>query len=490
MRTSIPEQRRLDSNGIGNVPLNLDCRDEIVPILRALQHIYEQPELRDTIIELITRDVNRDTRNDRGRIGMGYWEIAVLAGVRLGCNLDFDKLQDLAEQHRTLRQIMGLGDWDDRTCFSYRRIHDNLCLLKPETIAKISQAIAGEGHRLVPEAVERTRADSFVAETNIHYPSESSLIRDGIRIVIELCVPLAVALGMPGWRQHKHLLKKIKVYSRRIERIAARKGPRYQTRLKKYYRRLLILSGEILERACALRDRGDGMRGLDTLVLSQLKELKTFIERTEHVRGTARRRVLQGETVPNEEKLFSVFETHTQLYKRGKAGEPIQFGRLVLIYEDGAGFITHHHILARNAQDRDVLVEQTRIVQDRLGGRIREASFDRGFHSPENQNQLAKIIESPCLPKPGVKQSQEQAAGASVDFHQARQRHSGIESAIGALQSGNGLDRCRDRTEIGFARYIALGVLGRNLHTLGRLLIVRDAPDCEAAISRRAKQAA
>ena len=131
--------------------------------------------------------------------------------------------------------------------------------------------------------------------------------------------------------------KKIKIHSRCIERIAARKGPDSQTRLKKHYGKLLILSGEILERACELCDRGEGVSGLDSLVLAQLQELKTFIERTEHVRGTARRRVLQGETVPNQEKLFSVFETHTQLYKRGKASEPIQFGRLVLIYEDAAG---------------------------------------------------------------------------------------------------------------------------------------------------------
>ena len=105
MRKATPEQRRLDSNGIGHVPLNLDCHDEIIPILRALQHIYEQPQLRDETMELIARDVNRDTRNDRGRVGMGYWEIVVLAGVRLGCNLDYDKLQDWAEQHRTLRRV-------------------------------------------------------------------------------------------------------------------------------------------------------------------------------------------------------------------------------------------------------------------------------------------------------------------------------------------------------------------------------------------------
>jgi hypothetical protein len=114
-------------------------------------------------------------------------------------------------------------------------------------------------------------------------------------------------------------------------------------------------------------------------------EIEGFIQRTEQVCETARRRVLKGETVSNSEKLFSMFETHTQLYKRGKAGEPIQFGRLVMVYEDAAGFITYHHVLPRDSEDRDIVVEQTRILQDRLNGKIEDASFDRGFHSPEIQ---------------------------------------------------------------------------------------------------------
>ena len=95
------------------------------------------------------------------------------------------------------------------------------------------------------------------------------------------------------------------------------------------------------------------------------------------------------------------------------------------------------------------------------------------------------IVPGLCLPKPGAKQAAEQEATASVQFRRARQRHSGIESAIGALQAGNGLKRCRDRSEIGFQRYLALGILGRNLHTLGRLVIAQQAPKSLAAQSQR-----
>lgn len=487
MRKAFEEQRRFGCQAIRDIVLNVNCRDEIIPILGALQHIYSEADLRDRLFALVAADVNQDSRDDCGRAGLDYWQILVLAAVRLGCNLNYDRLQDLAEQHRTLRMMMGIGTWDDGTDFGWRRIRDNVCLLKPETIEQISHLIVGEGHRLVPEAAETTRADSFVMETNIHYPSESSLIGDGLRKVIELGSPLAEQHDVPGWRQHVHLLKRVKRMAHRIARIAARKGGHYKEQLKTAYQKLLKLATKIIARA---RELCGELSGCGVSVSVSLAELATFIERTEHVMGTARRRVIHGETVPNEDKLFSIFEPHTQLYKRGKAGEPVQFGRLVMVYEDVAGFITHHHLLPRDAADRDVVVEQTRIVQQRLGGRIRRASFDRGFHSPENQTALAEIIAHPCLPKPGAKQSAEQDANATVPFREARQSHPGIESAIGALQSGNGLARCRDRSELGFDRYLALGLLGRNLHVLGRLLIARKNELCEAAKSLRRPQSA
>jgi IS5 family transposase len=490
MRKAFDRQRRMDSQTISNVPLNLGCRDEIIPILAALKHIYAQPKLRDEILQAVAQDVNRDSSRKRGRKGMDYWPILVLASVRLGCNFDYDRLQDLAEQHRALRQMMGIGDWDEEVDFNWRTIRNNITLLRPETIESINHAIVAEGHKLVPEAVETVRGDSFVAETNIHYPTESSLIRDGLRKVLSLCAAIVALVGGRGWRQHKHLYQKAKGLARQIDRVAARKGNGYEQRLQRLYRELLSLAETVLGRADKLRESLNNRRKASSEVLALDAQLNTFMERTRHVCGTARRRVLQGETIPNHEKLFSIFETYTQLYQRGKAAKPVQFGRLVLVYEDGAGFITHAYLMPRDAEDRGVVVPQTRILQKRLGGRIRRASFDRGFHSPENQRELAKIVAHPCLPMPGANQAREQEAEATVEFHQARQEHPGIESAINALQSGNGLARCRDRSERGFGRYLQLAVLGRNLHVLGKILVSREDAQCKAAESRRKHKAA
>src|SRR5271165_4605801 len=110
MRLACPQQR-LDCLPISEVSLNLNCRDEIIPILRALQQVYGDVERRRELLNLVGKDVNQDTSRRRGRRGLSYWEVMVLGAVRLGCNLNYDKLQDLAESHRSLRQIMGIGTW-------------------------------------------------------------------------------------------------------------------------------------------------------------------------------------------------------------------------------------------------------------------------------------------------------------------------------------------------------------------------------------------
>jgi transposase, IS5 family len=492
MRVAFASQQRLDCQPIVNIQFNLNCRDEIIPILTALQHLYSQPEVRDEILKMVAQDVNGNSNAGLGRTGLDYWQILVLAAVRLGCNLNYDKLQNLAEEHRSLRHIMGIGDWEEDVTFDWRRIRDNICLIHPETLERINHAIVAEGHKLVPDAADKVRVDSFVMETNIHYPTESTLIRDGLRKIFGLCVQLAVLLGAENWRQHKHLYRKAKRLSREIDRIAARKGNNYEERLKRPYRQLLDLARTIMDRAGTLRARISDSRaaGLDSMIAALNVELGVFLERTEQVCGTAERRVLNGENVPNSEKLFSIFESHTQLLKRGKAGQPIQFGRMAMVFEDQAGFVCHYYVVPRDAEDRDVAVPQTRILQERLGGRIKQVSFDRGFHSPENQQELTKIVAHLCLPMPGVNQAKEQRQQATAEFRQARQRHPGIESAIGALQSGNGLVRSRDRTERGYTRYLGLGVLGRNLHVLGKILIAREDASCKAGQSRRDTSAA
>lgn len=224
MRLALPEER-LDCLPIGEVKLNLNCRDEIIPILRALQQVYGDAHVRRELLALVGKDINQSTSRKHGRRGLNYWEVTVLAAARLGCNLNYDKLQDLAENHRRLRQIMGIGDWQaEDVDFDWRRIEDNVIKLRPETLKKINDLIVRAGHELKPKAIESVRGDTFVVETNIHYPTESTLIGDGLRKIVLLAAELAAEHGLGGWRQHDHLLKNIRKVVRAIGRVARAKS--------------------------------------------------------------------------------------------------------------------------------------------------------------------------------------------------------------------------------------------------------------------------
>jgi hypothetical protein len=490
MRVAHQVQLRLDCPPIEAVELNLQCRDEIVPILRALQHLYGDADRRGQLLDLVGRDVNGSTSRKQGRRGLDYWTIIVLAAVRLGCNLDYDKLQNLAEEHRTLRFMMGLGDWREEADFDWRRIRDNLGLLRPETLEKLNQLVVGAGHVLAPEAIEAIRGDTFVVETNVHYPTESGLIGDGLRKVVKLAAELAARHGQSGWRQHEHHLKTIKETVRKIGRAARAKGLGAD-RLKPGYQELLDLAEDLLTRARKLLETL--ACSMDTEVIDWLgaglegpkQKLLHYLQLTRKVCGTAKRRVLLGETIANDEKVFSIFEPHTELIKRGKQPDPIQYGHKVLVIEDAAGFICSYRVVADGVLDQELLAPAMTELQERMGGKITSASFDRGFHTPDNQKQLAKIVTHPCIPKKGSVPGREQQEQATVEFRQARQRHPGIESAIGALQSGNGQVRCRDKGKRGYERYVGLGILGRNLHVLGKLLVAQDDADGLAGKSKR-----
>lgn len=484
MRKSYERQLRFGATPIASLQLNLNCRDEIIPLLVALRHVYLNQSLRIRLTKLIAADVSRGKRRDTGRPAFDDWQVLVLAVMRSNCNLDYDKLQDLAENHLSLRTMLGVEGWDQDVSFDFRRIRNALTDLKPRTVDRISQIVVRYGQELHGNAASTARADSFVIETEIHYPTESSLMYDGMRKVIPLAEELASELGLTGWRQSQYLLKRIKKLHRAINQLSA-------SRIVKKKEAMDSLYCDMIDRVTMLLDRAKTLKkqvpcGGSGLALSlKAQRLGHWIDLTDQVRGTAYRRIVLGETVPNSEKLFSLFETHTQLYQRGKAGEPVQYGRLAMIFEDGAGFISHYHLLDRDATDLSIVVEQTAQAQKRHGGELASLSLDRGFHSSDNIEGLRRLVENVSCPSRNSKQYAEEVATETEQSRRRRHRHSGVESSIGALQRGNGLKRCRDRSELGMERYLGLAVLGRNLQVLGKLLIAQEAPDSLAAISKR-----
>lgn len=398
---------------------------------------------------------------------MTYWQILVLAAVRLGCNLNYDKLQDLAENQRRLRQLMGLEGWDDDQTFDYRRIWENVCRVQPATIETINHRIVALGHSQAPAAATAVRGDAFVMQTNVHYPTDSSLLADGLNQVLNLVVALATALGVSGWRQHQHLRKRIAKLARTIATLARKKGANYRERLCEPYHDLLQLTTTILVRATALHDEALASPATmaDPTLSRLMADLTYSLAVTEQVATQARRRVLERESVPNAHKVFSIYEPDTELINRGKSPQPIEFGHRVLLFEDAVGFVCQYAVLPVGVDERSVGVAHFRQLQERLGGTIRRASLDKGFHSPANQKELAELVAHPCLPRTG---KQSAARADTIEFRSTRRWHPGVESAIGALQSGNGLARCRDHSRFGLRTVRGSGRAGTQSSRAGQ----------------------
>jgi hypothetical protein len=202
----------------------------------------------------------------------------------------------------------------------------------------------------------------------------------------------------------------------------------------------------------------------DVETQAKIAEILRFIAHAERQIDQIQRRVIQGETIPHHEKVFSIFEEHTEWISKGKAGVPVELGLNVCIVKDQFGLILHHHVM-QHQTDNQVAVEVIEKTQKRFPT-LSSCSFDKGFHSPYNQQKLAELLDKAVLPKKGRLSEKEAAVENSEEFTSARRKHSAVESAIHALEHC-GLDRCPDHGIHGFKRYVALAVLSRNLVIIG-----------------------
>ena len=174
-----------------------------------------------------------------------------------------------------------------------------------------------------------------------------------------------------------------------------------------------------------------------------------------------------GETIPHAEKAFSLFERHTEWIGNGKAGVPVELGLRVAVVEDQYGFILHHRVMQKTTDDRIAVPLMTETLT--RFPVVASASFDKGFHSPSNQTELAELIARVVMPKKGKLSLVQRAREQDSEFVARRHRHSAVESAINALEV-HGLDRCPDHGSDGFQRYVALAVVARNIQQLVALL--------------------
>ena len=219
-------QMELGEIGIENIRINLKSRDDIPALLLGLQHLYSDEETRSRLFALLEEHMLPGVDRTVGRPGMELWRILVMGVVMQGSGCDFDRLHELVNEHNTLRQFLGHADIWDKRKYEYQTVVDNVCLVRPELLAEVGQLIVESGHavaRKKPGERLRGRCDSFVVETDVHYPTDVNLLWDAIRCLVRETGRAASEHGVVGWRQWRHLTKSVKMLFNRVR--STRRAP-------------------------------------------------------------------------------------------------------------------------------------------------------------------------------------------------------------------------------------------------------------------------
>lgn len=475
MRKVQHTQMKLGELEISKIRLDTKSRDEIPKLLMGLKYIYCTPEIREKVFAILEDIIPQKTSKENGRTGMDLWNILVMGTIRLNCDWDYDKLKEMANNHKTLRQMLGHGIEDDDKEYALQTLKDNVSLLTPEVLDRINQVVVQSGHKLVCKKKDeglRGRCDSFVVETDVHFPTDSNLLFDAVRKVIRLIGLLCSEAGMTSWRQSQHNILTVKRAYRKVQQIRRSTS---QDEAKKAERELLIVEAhqEYVTLAKGFVDKAEGTiveirgKGFEIKTESSLLEIEGFIKHARRQMDQITRRVVQGETIPHEEKVFSIFEQHTEWISKGKAGVPQELGLRVCIVEDQYQFILHQLVMEKETDDK-VAVPMIRKTQESFP-ELKMCSFDKGYHSPANRAELGQMLEKAILPKKGRLTLTEKEVESSEEFISMKRSHSAVESAINALEN-HGLDMCPDHGIFGFKRYVALAVLSRNIQNLGHII--------------------
>ncbi len=310
------------------------------------------------------------------------------------------------------------------------------------------------------------RCDSFVVETNVHYPTDINLLFDAIRKMIQVAAVISHHQGFSAWRQYEYNIRSFKRLYRQAQRL---KHSTSKDEGKKAQRAQLIIDAHktyIEEAERYIRKAVWTIERIshDPLCVAMSEDLKKYIHYADHQIDLIHRRVLQDEKIPHSDKIFSIFEPHTEWISKGKAGVPQELGLRVCILEDQHGFILHHRVMEKET-DEKVAVCMVDAAQKKFPS-LKGCSFDKGFYNPGNKKELKSRLDTLVLPKKGKRNKAEREEETSEIFIRSKRKHSAVESAINGLEN-HGLDRCPDRGIDGFKRYVSLAVLARNLQIIG-----------------------
>lgn len=317
----------------------------------------------------------------------------------------------------------------------------------------------------------KCRGDSFVVKTNVHFPTDINLLFDAMRKAVELMGKLFESCWLTDWRQYQHHIRTIKKSYRKAQQSKRSTAKNAEVRIRKAHKKYIELSESFLDKVTQSLNKLAKEYPLSLVEVAKIEEIHQYITHAKRQINQTDRRVLQGEKIPHKEKVFSLFEPHTEWINKGKAGVPVELGVKVGIIEDQYQFILHHRIIQKET-DEQVAVDMVEKTKKKFPG-MNAISYDKGYYSRENRKRLCEILSHVALPKKGKLSNNDKEIQNGSSYKYAKQKHSAVESAINALDV-HGLDKCPDHGIHGFERYVAVAIVSRNIQRIGAIIHQRD----------------
>jgi IS5 family transposase len=446
-----------------------------------LQAISDFLDEHEEMVVAVRGDLRRGLKNpDTGRKGLTPQQVLrslVLMRVK---NWDYRELHERIADGLTLRRFT---DFNAQPVPKHDAFQRAFSRVTPQTLRLVNELLITTAVSMGLEDGSKLRVDTTVVQTDIHHPTDSTLLWDSVRVVTRVVGQLASVIARPI----KGFCNRTRAARRRMQELQRMTPAQRKAHQQEKYRELIGIADEVVESARAGLQQTRTVHAADPVAQMAVEELRGRIEHYcdlgDRVIDQARRRVLQGEQVPTIEKIYSIFEPHTDLIKRGKVLTPVEFGHKVFLAESAHGLITQYEVLNGNPCDEEHVEASLLRHQETFGSAPQLYSSDRGFFSENNLETCERSgVEVVCIPqRGGIKSAERAAHEKSPVFKKGQRFRAGIEGRISVLFRGRGMKRCLAEGRQRFELLVGAAVLANNLLTIASLIEKRSTSGRRAA---------
>jgi IS5 family transposase len=438
--------------------------------MRQVDEVLSDQELLSTVYEALARRWPKSrTRGRKGTPAEVVLRLLLLKHIR---NWSYAILEREVRANLVYRQFTRVGA---------QKVPDAKTLgklglaLGPEIIEKMQQRVVAIAREKKIVAGRRLRVDTTVVETDIHYPTDSSLLGDAVRVLTRTMKKIAQVTGAAGDKLRDRT-RSVRYRVIEIGRASRSRSEQGKEKLKQLYQKLLAATGRVVAQAQRFAaEVATGVKHGSSLVEQVVLEasrqyLETMIPRVKQVMRQTRERIIKGNT-HLAGKIVSLFEPHTEIIRKGKAAKPTEFGKMIKIQEAEGQIITHYEVYDERPNDVDLLIPALAVHRQRLGRAPRLATADAAFFSTKNEAAAHALgVKRLSIPNRSTKSEARKKLQKKRWFRNGQKWRTGSEGRISLVKRRHGLNRCRYKGQQGIKRWVGLGVIGDNLINIGRAL--------------------